>query len=140
GGNYITEQIQHQLNVPFEQAETFKCQSVITPELVPTQVFQVLEALCDSIAGEIQRSLDFFLATSGEAEMQHVYLTGGTSNIPALRTAIERRSRVSCEVIQPLERISVEAKEVNSDLLRSRAAQFCVALGLAMRKDGDKRV
>ncbi len=39
GGNYITEQIQRQLNVSFEQAEDFKCASVISgPQAVPAQV------------------------------------------------------------------------------------------------------
>ena len=139
GGNYVTEQIQRQLNVPFEQADEFKIRSTSDPGSVPTQVFEVIDAVCDSIAGEIQRSLDFFLATSGEAEMHRIYLTGGSSMIPALPRAIERRARVPCEVIQPLERITVDAKEVSPELVATRAAQFCVALGLAMRSEGDKR-
>ena len=140
GGNYITEQIQRQLNVSFEQAEAFKCESVLSgKEAVPAQVTQVIEVVCDSIAGEIQRSLDFFMATSGEPEMHRIYLTGGSSNLPALPVAISRRSRVPVEVLSPLERITVEAKEVDQDLLRRRVAQFPVALGLAMRKDRERR-
>src|SRR5262245_59408689 len=53
GGNYITEQIQRQLGVPFEQAEEFKCASSTASGNVPAQVPQVIEAVCDSIAGEI---------------------------------------------------------------------------------------
>jgi type IV pilus assembly protein PilM len=139
GGNYLTEQIQRQLNVSFEQAEEFKCASV-SAGAVPTQVSQVIETVCDSIAGEIQRSLDFFMATSGEPEMHRIYLTGGSSNLPSLPLAIGRRSRVAVEVLQPMERIAIEAREVNQDLLRARAPQFSVALGLAMRKDRERRV
>ena len=141
GGNYITEQIQRQLNVSFDQAEEFKCASVNSgADAVPAQVTQVIEPVSDSIAGEIQRSLDFFMATSGEPEMHRIYLTGGSSNLPALAQAIGRRSRVAVEVLQPMERISVEAKEVSQELLRTRVAQFSVALGLAMRKDRERRV
>jgi type IV pilus assembly protein PilM len=141
GGNYITEQIQRQLNVPFEQAEEFKCASVSAgPGAVPAQVAQVIDVVCDSIAGEIQRSLDFFMATSGEPEMHRIYLTGGSSILPALPVAISRRSRVPVEVLSPMEKISIEAKEVNQDLLRRRVAQFAVALGLAMRKDRERRL
>ncbi len=141
GGNYITEQIQKQLGISWEQAEEFKCASVYGgPAAVPAQVPQVIDAVCDSIAGEIQRSLDFFLATSGEAEMNRIFLTGGSSNLPALPAAIQRRSRVAVEVINPMEQIGVEAREVNTQLLQLRAAQLCVALGLAMRKDREKRV
>jgi type IV pilus assembly protein PilM len=140
GGNYITEQIQKQLSVTFDQAEAFKIASVnAQPGAVPAQVAQVIEAVCDSIAGEIQRSLDFFLATSGEPEMHRIYLTGGSSNLPALQSAVARRSRVPIEVLSPMEKIQVEAKEVNPQLLQSRTSQFSVALGLALRKDAERR-
>jgi type IV pilus assembly protein PilM len=140
GGNYITEQIQRQLSIPFEQAEEFKCASVFGgPGAVPAQVPEVIDAVCDSIAGEIQRSLDFFLATSGETEMHRIFLTGGSSNLPALPAAINRRARVAVEVINPMEHITIEAREVNPQMLQLRAAQLCVALGLAMRKDREKR-
>ena len=49
------------------------------------------------------------------------------------------RSRVPVEVIQPMERISVEGKDVSPQLLQSRGSQLCVALGLAMRKDRERR-
>lgn len=138
GGNYITEQIQKQLGVSFEQAEELKCASVLGGS-VPAQIPQIIDGVCDTIAGEIQRSLDFFLATSGEPEMHRIFLTGGTANLPALTAAISRRSRVPVEVIQSMEHIGVEAKEVNTQVLQLRASQLCVALGLAMRKDREKR-
>jgi type IV pilus assembly protein PilM len=140
GGNYITEQIQKQLGVPFEQAEEFKCASVLGGGGVPPQVPGIIETVCDSIAGEIQRSLDFFHATSGEPEMHRIFLTGGSSNLPQLTNAIARRSRVGVELIPPLEKVAVEGKDVNPQLLQSRAAQLCVALGLSMRKDRERRL
>jgi type IV pilus assembly protein PilM len=140
GGNYITEQIQKQLGIPFEQAEDFKCASVTGHAQIPEQIHPIIESVCDSIAGEIQRSLDFFLATSGESEMHRIYITGGSSNLPALPAAVSRRARVGVEVLQPLERIAVEGKDVNQQLLQTRAAQLCVALGLAMRKDRERRL
>lgn len=140
GGNYITEQIQKQLGIPFEQAEEMKCATVAgSANAVPQQVYPITDSVCDSIAGEIQRSLDFFLATSGEPEMHRIYLTGGSSVLPPLQAAVARRSRVPVEVIAPMERITVEGKEVNPQLLQSRASQLCVALGLAMRKERERR-
>ena len=44
------------------------------------------------------------------------------------------------EVWVPTERIIVEAKEVNREILQERAAQLSVALGLALRKDRETRV
>ena len=142
GGNYVTEQIVKQIGVPYDQAETMKCSAAApgAAGTVPAKLFQVIEAVCDTIAGEIQRSLDFFLATSGEDRISKVYLTGGTSNLPQIGDAIGRRVRVPVEIMNPLERIGVEAAEVNRELLERRSAQFAVALGLAMRRRKEKRL
>jgi len=142
GGNYLTEQIIKQLGVPYEQAEEMKYQAASSHAAsgIPPKVTQVLEQVCDTIAGEIQRSLDFFLATSGEDRISRLYLTGGTANVQQLSHAIERRSRVATEVIQPLERIDVDEKFVDRNLLSQRTAQLSVALGLAMRRTKEKRL
>lgn len=142
GGNAITEEIQKQLSVPYDQAEAYKCGGEGQGEvagIVPEQAAKVIESVTDSIAGEIQRSLDFFLATTGEGEISRIYLTGGSSNLAPLGQAIQRRSRVPIEVWTPTERIVVEGKEVDRQLLETRAGQLAVALGLSLRKDRETR-
>jgi type IV pilus assembly protein PilM len=142
GGNSITEEIQKQLGVPFEQADAYKCGTMdpgAAPGIVPEQAAKVIESVTDSIAGEIQRSLDFFLATTGEGEISRIYVTGGTANLSALGQAIQRRSRVPVEVWMPTERIVVESKDIDRNLLAARAAQLAVALGLALRRDREVR-
>jgi type IV pilus assembly protein PilM len=79
------------------------------------------------------------MATSGEADISRIYLTGGTANLAALSTAIQRRSRVAVEPWSPLERVQIEAREVDPQLLQTRAAQMSVALGLALRKEREAR-
>jgi type IV pilus assembly protein PilM len=98
-----------------------------------------MDSVIDSIAGEIQRSLDFFMATSGEAEIARIFLMGGTARIALLPQAIERRARVAVEVFSPLEKIAADTTSVDPAVLSSVSAQLAVALGLAMRKDKEKR-
>lgn len=143
GGNAITEEIQKQLGVPYEQADAYKCSGAASGQsatgIIPEQAIRIIESVTDSIAGEIQRSLDFFQATTGEGEISRIYLTGGTANLAPLGQAIERRARVPVEVWFPTERIIIESSDASSELLQSRAAQFSVALGLALRKDREVR-
>jgi type IV pilus assembly protein PilM len=145
GGNVITDEIQKALGIPFEQAEAYKCGGVADPNdpyragMIPQQVVQVIETVTDAIAAEIQRSLDFFLATSGESEISRIYVTGGTANLTNIAQAIERRSRVPAEIWSPVERIMVDAKEVHPQVLHQRAAQLSVALGLALRHEKEQR-
>jgi len=145
GGNVITEEIQKALNVPHNQAEAYKCGGSADPNdpyrqgMVPQQVVEIIEAVCDSIAAEIQRSLDFFMATSGDAEISRIFVTGGTANLAALGQSIERRARIAVEVWSPMEKVTIEGKLVDAALLQTRAAQLPVALGLALRKEREVR-
>jgi type IV pilus assembly protein PilM len=135
-GNTITEEIQRQLSVPFEQAEQMKAAAVTGQ--VPPQVHAIISQACDSLAGEIQRSLDFYLATSGEAEIHRIVLCGGSVFLPALMPAIEKRARVPVMVLDPMANFTIE-RGVNEQELRSRAPQLAVAVGLALRTDKETR-
>ncbi len=137
GGNSFTEEIQKQLGVGREQAEAYKMGGTGT-EPVPAQVQNVLAQVADGLAGEIQRSLDFFLATSGESEITRIYLAGGGASLPSLATAIERRARVPVERFNPMAKVAVESG-INADMAMARGEQIAVALGLALRKDREKR-
>ena len=138
GGNLISDEIRKRMGISFEQAEDFKCGRA-EAGVPPVQVAQVMESVIDSIAGEIQRSLDFFMATSGEAEIARIYLMGGTARIALLPQAIERRARVQVEVFSPVEKIALDTAAIDPAVLSSVSAQLAVALGLAMRKDREKR-
>jgi len=137
GGNAFTEEIQKQLGVSREQAEAYKLGGTGT-EPVPAQVQNVLAQVADGLAGEIQRSLDFFLATSGESEISRIFLAGGGASLPSLATAIERRARVPVERFNPMTKVQVEGS-VNAQVAQERGEQLAVALGLALRKDREKR-
>jgi type IV pilus assembly protein PilM len=138
GGNLISDEIRKRLGISFEQAEDFKCGRA-EAGAPPFQVAQVMESVIDSIAGEIQRSLDFFMATSGEAEISRIFLMGGTARIALLPQAIERRARVAVEVFSPVEKIAVDSASVDPAALSGVSSQLAVSLGLAMRKDREKR-
>lgn len=148
GGNTISEEIQRETGLSFDQAEAYKCGDTAAIQdgmstdkggMVPLHVQQVIDSASDSIAAEIQRSLDFFMATSGETEINQIYVTGGTANLSPLRAAIQRRARSPVEFFNPVMRLSVDTKHVRQDVLEARGAQLAVALGLSLRKDKEKR-
>jgi type IV pilus assembly protein PilM len=148
GGNTISEEIQRETGLSFEQAEAYKCGDTATGDggagvdrggMVPQHVQQVIDAACDTIAAEIQRSLDFFMATSGEAEINQIYVTGGTANLSNLRSAIQRRARAPVEFFNPVANLTIDNRNVRPDVLQARNAQLAVAIGLALRKDKEKR-
>jgi type IV pilus assembly protein PilM len=142
GGNGLTEEIQKQLGISYEDAELYKTGGVGGPEagsVVPAEVPRIVRQVVEGLAGEIQRSLDFYLATSGEREIQRIYVTGGSSNLAELGQAIARRAHAQVETLDAFKNFAIDPKDVNPDLVRQRAAQATVALGLALRRDREKR-
>ncbi len=137
-GAAITEEIRKQCNVSYEQAEAYKCGGGPT-QMVPQEVHQIITSACDALAGEIQRSLDFYLATSGETEIARIYVSGGSAYLAPLAKAIEKRARVPVQLFDPLTNLQVDTKTVNETELRSRAAQLVVALGLSLRYQKERR-
>ena len=137
-GNTITEEIRKALSCSYEQAEAYKHGGGAT-QIVPQEVTQIINQACQALAGEIQRSLDFYLATSGEQEISKIYLSGGSAYLAPLAQAIERRARVPVELFDPMIKMDVDAKAVNEPVLRAMAAQMVVALGLSLRCEKERR-
>ncbi len=138
GGNAVTEEIQRTMGVGFEQAEAYKCGDN-SDGIVPDQVVQIVEGSCDSIAAEIQRTLDFFMTTSGDSGISRIYVTGGTANLPSLAQAVEQRSRIPVETWVPTESLVSVHKDIDQELLSRSALQLAVPLGLALRRDREAR-
>ncbi len=137
GGNAITEEIQRQLSIGREEAEAYKCGGD-GRGIVPREVPEIIGQVVDQLAGEVQRSLDFFLATSGEGGLSNIYVSGGTAQLRGLLSAIQERSRVPVEALDPLRVAPPDPKTVDPASLTGRASQAVVAMGLALRKERER--
>ena len=138
GGNAFTEEVQKQLNVSHDEAEAHKVGGTLDEHgVVPQEVERIMESVAEVMAGEFQRSLDFFLATSAEANVTKIYMAGGSAKIGALHRAIEKRSRLPVEILDAWRRVQPDPK-LDPAFLRAHAPEALVALGLALRAPGDK--
>jgi type IV pilus assembly protein PilM len=137
GGNAITEEIQRQLGVSQEEAEAYKCGTAAG--MVPDEVPNIVRDVVETLAGEIQRSLDFYLATSGDREIHKVFVSGGTANVQALHDEIAERCQVDVVPLDPLLVAQPDPKTVDPVALQGRTSQAVVAYGLALRKERERR-
>ncbi|QSQ13530.1 MULTISPECIES: type IV pilus assembly protein PilM [Myxococcus] len=140
GGNQFTEEIQKQLNVSYEEAEALKIggNRADADAVVPQEVERVLSSVAEQVAGEIQRSLDFYAGTAADSNFTKVYLSGGTAKIPALFKTIEARTGVPVEILNPFRKIDVDNRKFDPAFIMDVAPMAAVAVGLALRRPGDK--
>jgi len=139
GGQMLTEEIQKQLNISFEEAEHYKTggEGTISSSSIYREVQRLSERVSETLVTEIQRSIDFFAATTINADISRIYLSGGSAQIPALIRALERRLEVPVELMNPFKNIMVDPKKFDFDLLQRMAPMAAVAVGLGLRASGD---
>ena len=138
GGNAFTEEIQKQLNVSQEEAEAYKVGGSHDEHgVVPQEVVRVIESTAEMLAGEFQRSLDFFLATAADTNVSRICLAGGSAKVGALHRAVEKRSRLTVEVIDSWRRVGLNSK-LDGTYLGEHSPEALVGLGLALRAPADK--
>ncbi|MEE9382752.1 MAG: type IV pilus assembly protein PilM [Nannocystaceae bacterium] len=139
GGNTYTDAIQNRLGIDTEGAEAYKVggASPSSADMVPQEVHSVLAQISEQIAGELQRSIDFFVTETVDGTLARIYLTGGSALVPQLPKAVQDRSRIPVHILDPFGQLEVDARRFDMDYLRANAPVATVAFGLALRRAGD---
>lgn len=134
GGNQYTDEIQKQLNVNFDEAEALKVGGGGSDDaVVPQEVERVMQQVSETIANDVQRSLDFYAATAADASINKIYLSGGCAKVPALSRAVEAKTGVAVETVDPFKNVDVAARGLDPNFLRLHAPVAAVSVGLALR-------
>ena len=137
GGNQYTDAIQKDLNLSFDQAETLKkggrVEGAAVENLPP-----ILQAVSENIALEIQKTFDFFKATSSEDRIDRIFLSGGTSKVHGLRDLLADRFEAGVEIMNPFNNITYNPRDFDPDFINELGPSAAIAVGLAVRKAGDR--
>jgi len=136
GGNHYTDAIQKEFGLSAEQAERVKTgqESGADPEAVR----RVMDSVSENIALEIQRSFDFFRATTADQEIHQILISGGSARVRGLDGFLGQRLKTEVLVNNPLQNLKINPKKFDIEYLSENAPAAAVAVGLALRKAGDR--
>jgi type IV pilus assembly protein PilM len=137
GGNMFNEELQKRLGISDDDAESIKLGGVVDG-VDNSAVEEVLSDATENLLQEVQRSLDFFSATSSDDKIQTVYVTGGVSKHPSVKSLLAERLDMSVELLDPFNQVVVDEKQFDSEYVDAIGPLMSVAVGLAMRRLGDK--
>ncbi len=137
GGFQITEDIQQRFGLEYEEAEKVKLG--LASDKVPVQD---LEAIFVSAATgwstEVKRAIDFFYATYPEETIGQILMSGGSSRLPGLDSLFNKDTNIPVAYFNPLAKIDADSKDFDRQYLDYISPQIAVAVGLALRRVGDK--
>jgi type IV pilus assembly protein PilM len=137
GGNQYTDAIQKDLNLSFDQAEALK-RGARVEGTAPENLSPILRAVSDNIVLEIQKTFDFFKATSSEDRIDRILLAGGTSKVTGLRELLADRFDAGVEILNPFNNVIYNPREFDPDFISEIGPSAAVAVGLAVRRVGDR--
>jgi len=135
GGNAYTEAVQRELNLPFDAAEQAKKGFPVEGHTYDA-VKPVLHAVTENLLLEIQKTFDFFRAAALSDRIDRVVLSGGGSAVDHFAEALAGRFDVPVEHFDPFRQVAFDKPPAGG--VGDLAATAAVAVGLALRKAGDR--
>jgi type IV pilus assembly protein PilM len=137
GGNQYTDAIQKQLSLGFEQADTLK-KGEGSGEHSLQEILPILRSVSDDLAQELQKTFDFFGATTSTEKIDQLFIAGGCSRIVNLDRQLKDRFGMPVEIMNPFRQIDVSGSAASAEWLNENAPTLTVAVGLAVRHIGDE--
>ncbi len=137
GGNAFTEAVQKELGLPFEGAEDAK-RGLPVEGVRPEDVRPVLHAVMENVLLEIEKTFDFFKATSASDRIDRIVVSGGASMVEEFESALRERMGTEVERFDPFRNVPIDPAALQGATAADYAPVCAVALGLALRKDGDR--
>jgi type IV pilus assembly protein PilM len=137
GGNAYTEALQKELNLPYDMADQLKRGLPIDGASFD-DARPVLRAVSENVMLEIQKTFDFFKATAASDRIDRIMVSGGASRAESFTEMLSERFEAPVEAFDPFKRVVFDAKRFNVDAATDVAATVAVAVGLALRRVGDR--
>ncbi len=136
GGNQYTEAIQRELNLAREEAIRLKMGERVGEHSIQS-VLGILNSVSEDLAAELQKTIDFFVATSSVDRLDKLVLAGGGAQVLNLDEVLKERFQVPVEVMNPFRNIRYSESDFDPEWINRHAPSMSVAVGLAVRAVGD---
>ena len=132
GGGLITEEIQRQMGVSYEEAEDLKTTTDENGNL-PDEILTIINNQVDQALAEVKKNINFYISQGSAEKVSYCFVTGGASLAPGL---VEKLGALTGLEVKPLSifpSIKIDQKKAAGGL-EQLSAVSAIAVGLAMRK------
>jgi len=137
GGNAYTEALQRELNLSFDTADALK-RGHLAEGVTYDEARPVLRAVTENVMLEIQKTFDFFKATASSEKIDRIMLSGGASRAEGFTDMLSERFDAPVEPFDPFRKVVFDTKKFKTELPSEIAPTVAVAVGLALRRTGDR--
>ncbi|NTW15635.1 MAG: type IV pilus assembly protein PilM [Candidatus Moranbacteria bacterium] len=128
----MTDAISKKMGLSFAEAEKLKIHSGLGSLSMPSPQLAAVKPILDSLASEIERSLDFYFSSLRYSKkLEAVMFCGGGANTQGLLPYFSRRLRQNVVFGDPW--VNVSLGKTVPPIDRNRSVQYSTVIGLALR-------
>lgn len=128
GGQQLTEDIMRRYGLSYAEAGREKKEG----GLPDNYAAEVLNPFIDQLVQQVNRLLQFFLASGGPDTIHQLVLAGGCASIPGIDDILEARLEIPASIANPFRTMGISNK-INQQRLANDAPAMMIACGLALR-------
>jgi type IV pilus assembly protein PilM len=132
GGLTITEEIQRQMGVNYDEAESLKIQGDGSGN-IPEEIVEIINQVLDTFFSELKKTLDFWVSSTSEESFDGCIITGGGAMIPGFADALQELLETEVQILNPFSSMTFNRNSIPEDSIESIAYMGVCAIGLAMR-------
>ncbi len=136
GGNNYSQAIAEQLHMPFEKAEAAKRGQ--EGDVNPDDLAPILDTVSRDLSLEIQRTFDYFSSTTEAERISRIVLSGGCARLSGIDEYLSSSWGIPVEISKPFQAIDVDPARFSPDEIEASSPMLAVAVGLGIRRPGDK--
>ena len=97
----------------------------------------MISATNEMICEEVKESFKFYDQSKSGSQVSSIFLSGGSVKIPNLIETISSTTGLSCQLMNPLQKVSYNKKGFSEEFLNEIVSFLPCVLGLGARKVGD---
>jgi type IV pilus assembly protein PilM len=132
GGLTITEEIQRQMGVSYQEAESLKIFGDGNGN-IPEEILNIMNQVLESFFAELKKTVDFWITSTSDEAFNGCILTGGCSLIPGINEALNEVLETDILIINPFSKMSYNQNKIAEEKIADIAHKGVCAIGLAMR-------
>lgn len=132
GGLTITEEIQRQMGVNYDEAESLKIYGDGSGN-IPEEIVDLINQVLDTFFSELKLAFEYGVNSTGDEAFQGCILTGGSALIPGLPEAIQELFETDVQILNPFTSMTYNKNNITEAMINEVAFKGVCAIGLAMR-------
>lgn len=97
------------------------------------QVFSAMAPVLGELLTELRRSLEYYRGRTSDGQIDEILLCGGSARLKGLAEFLSSELQIPARVANPLQYVSVNARNFSREYLEELSPSLAVAIGLAAR-------